>query len=180
MRIHVGQGLPSTPGWKLLVPQRDPGNVWLSHHYRHQGRDYPDGKPRSDDVLGMYEELEEWCTRFPSISYPVDTPVLPTYWGKLAQFLEVPSEAMFSGDVLSFVHAGHKYGAAVQITHRDAAYTRSRVPSTDRYSNVELPEWVKTLRTECGYTEPFNPAGYVATPLVEGYGPTAPTIPAIR
>ena len=164
MRIHTGQGLPKTPGGKIIIPQRDPGNVWLTHYRRHRGNDYPSGQPRSDDVAWMYGELAEWRTRFPSITYPVDMPVPPTYWDELAQFLEINPEDIFSGDVLSFVHAGHKYGSTLRR----------------RAAPVELPQWVQDLRYEWGYTEPFNPSGYIAVPLVEGYGPPDAQLSGLR
>ena len=145
IRIHAGGGeLPESPGWKLLIPQRDPGNVYLSHYNRFGDK--------AENVEGMYRQLKVWCIHHPSIMYPVDAPVPPEYWGNLMDFLEVDPLLLASGEFLSFIHAGHKYGSAV---HQN--------------DTVELPDWIALLRYEMGYTEPFNPAGDVATPRVAGY-----------
>jgi hypothetical protein len=150
---------------KLLIPSRDPGNVYLTHYNRHVGNDYPNGDHRYDDVKWMYEELKDWRRRFRSMTYPVDKSVPDTYWGELAQFLEIPSETIFNGDVMSFLHAGHKYGSA---------------KSSYRIHDVELPKWVRHLRYDMGYTARFNPAGYIGRPHIEGHGDAAPTLPRLR
>ena len=138
---------PIEPSTRLIIPQRDPGNVWISNNQRRTHfESQPHYKPISvvtplERIVGQYERLRNLMEMYPD-QYrlmPIDVEIPSDYWRDLTTFLTIPHERMCDSDVLSWIHKWPKVGAWDY-----------------KYSNIAIPPEVEEIRKEWGYSRNNN------------------------
>ena len=123
---------------KFIIPGRDPRDVYISTHYRHEGL---------REVLGPgthpLEMMEEGYTRLRLLQEKEDCIVVPiepkptaAFWPKFIEFLDVDSSALDQPEVQEFIQEWPKLHENLE------PHTLSEPP---------LPDWLPAVRAEYGF-----------------------------
>ncbi len=137
---------------KFIIPGRDPRDVYISTHYRHEGLREVLGPPRLGSPTTFKRRhpthpldiMEEGYTRLRLLQEKEDCIVMPiepkptaAFWPKFVEFLDVDPSALDQPEVQEFIQEWPKL------------HENLKPPTTPE---PPLPDWLPAVQAEYGFS----------------------------